>query len=89
MDKISRTAGDPRQFRVIDLLALAAMRFIPWQRVDVRPSQYFTDRLVVVIRPEVGSPVASTRLAQVPGAVGERILALARQRAGDGAAVMR
>jgi hypothetical protein len=70
-------------------VALAGMRFIPWQQVDVRPSQYFSDRLVVVVRPAAGSAVASTRLAQVPAAARERILALARQGAGDGDAEMR
>ena len=48
---------------------------IPWAQVEVRPSQYFADRLVVVLRPAVGSVVADTKMAQVSDALREQLLA--------------
>lgn len=46
-------------------IALNGVRFVPWSLIQVRPSQHFPDRVVVVMRQGEGSVAGETRTVQL------------------------
>jgi hypothetical protein len=56
-------------------LALGGTKLVRWDQVEVRRSQLFTDRVVVVVRPEHGSIAGLTRTAQFPSWLMDKLLA--------------
>ena len=62
-------------------VALRGTVFFPWSRVDVRPSQLFTGRIVVVLRQAVGSPGGETKVAHVTDSQREQVFAAASKNA--------
>jgi hypothetical protein len=59
-------------------VSIGGTTFLPWQQVELRPSRYFADRMVLVLRPAADSVTAQTRLAQVPDALRVDILSCGR-----------
>jgi hypothetical protein len=58
-------------------IALGATTFFPWTQIDLRPSQFFADRIVVVYRPAVPAFGGNTEMAQVPKSLHPKLFALA------------
>jgi hypothetical protein len=58
-------------------ISLSGVTLIPWAQVELRRSQYFADRLVVVLRPAANSIVGDTKLVQVSAPLREQLLSTA------------
>lgn len=58
-------------------VCLGGLSFYPWEQVDLRPSQFFRDRIVVVVRTAVGSVDGDTVVAQVTDDLRQRAFAAA------------
>jgi hypothetical protein len=55
-------------------VAVSGTSFVEWERAEVRRSQFFSDRVVVVMRPEVGSIAGGTIIVQVSDTLRDELL---------------
>jgi len=53
--------------------------YLPWDKVTVRPSRLYPDRMVVVIHPDANGMLGDTKVVQAPRALRERVQHLAAQ----------
>jgi hypothetical protein len=60
-------------------ISLGGTRFFPWSHVELRASQLFKDRIVVVIRHPGSSIGGDAKMAQVTSALRDRVFAIAKR----------
>jgi hypothetical protein len=60
-------------------IAIHGTTLIPWERISVRDSKFFPDRIVVVVRPTVGSIEGDTNVVQVTDSLRSKIQTITKR----------